>query len=184
MLSAWSMEVLPCIMTRFGLTVTLSQMRKLLLLLFLALIPASTHAYAQEPRSEDVATLDGIIKAYYEVISGPAGESADVDRDHSLHHPDAWVAIAGVDSTGTPRVNVISLADYHGANERRQEGFWEWETDRVVRQSGNMTHVWSSFASARTEDGEPFAHGVNSITLFHDGERWWIMGWMFDTSAE
>ena len=57
------------------------------------------------------------------------------------------------------------------------------ELKRVVSRSGNMAHVWSSYASARTEGGEPYARGVNSITLFHDGERWWIMGWMFDSSA-
>lgn len=159
-------------------------------LLFLALIamdPGVAGVEAQEAppaaRSEDVATIDGIINAYYEVISGPAGESADAARDRSLHHPNAWVAIAGRDSSGQPRVRVMTLEDYHGTNAPRDEAFWEWETDRVVSRSGNMAHVWSSYASARTEGGEPFARGVNSITLFYDGSRWWIMGWMFDSTA-
>ncbi len=135
------------------------------------------------PRPEDVATVDGILRAYYEVVSGPAGEAADVARDRSLHHADAWVAIANVDRSGTPSVRVMTLGQYHGDNEPRQAGFWEWETDRTVTRSGNMAHVWSSYASARTQGGEPFTRGVNSITLFHDGERWWIMGWMFDSSG-
>jgi hypothetical protein len=46
-----------------------------------------------------------------------------------------------------------------------------------------MAHVWSSYASARTEDVEPYNRGVNSITLFHDGTRWWVMGWMFDSAV-
>jgi hypothetical protein len=137
----------------------------------------------QEPRPEDVATIDGIIRAYYEVVSGPAGEAADAARDRTLHHPDAWVAIAGTDSAGAPVVRVVTLAEYHGTNPPRGAGFFEYETDRVVSRSGSMAHVWSSYASARTPDGEPFARGVNSITLFHDGRRWWIMGWMFDSSA-
>lgn len=153
----------------------------LCLLALAALLPAA--ATAQEARPEDVGSIDGIIRAYYEVISGPAGEAADVARDRSLHHPRAWVAIAGVDSAGAPTVRVVSLDAYHGSNAPRTAGFWEWETDREVRRSGNMAHVWSSYASARTPGGEPFARGVNSITLFHDGRRWWIMGWMFDTSA-
>ncbi len=78
----------------------------------------------------------------------------------------------------------MALKDYHGDNQPRKEGFWEWETDRAVSRSGNMVHVWSSYASARTEGGEPFTRGVNSITLFHDGRRWWIMGWMYDSAAE
>lgn len=136
-----------------------------------------------EPRPQDVATIDGIIRAYYEVVSGPAGEAADARRDHTLHHPDAWVAIAGTEEDGRPGVDVMTLDEYHGENAPRAQGFWEWETDREVRRSGNMAHVWSHYAAARTRDGEPFLRGVNSITLFHDGERWWIMGWMFDTSA-
>lgn len=151
----------------------------LVLVLGLAVVPLA----AQEARPGDVSSIDAIIDAYYEVVSGPAGEAADAARDRSLHHPDAWVAIAGTDASGRSVVNVMSLADYHGENAPRQEGFFEWETDRETRRSGNMVHVWSSYASARTPDGEPFMRGVNSITLFHDGTRWWIMGWMFDSSA-
>lgn len=138
---------------------------------------------AQDARPADVVSIDGIIRAYYEVVSGPAGSAPDVARDRSLHHPAAWVAIAGTDSAGKPTVRVITLKEYHGTNRPRREGFWEWETDRVVNRSGNMVHVWSSYATARTEGGEPYARGVNSITLFHDGRRWWIMGWMFDSAA-
>ena len=138
---------------------------------------------AQDARPGDVSSIDGIIRAYYEVVSGPAGAAPDVARDRSLHHPKAWVAIAAVDSAGAPTVKVMALKDYHGENQPRKEGFWEWETDRSVSRSGNMVHVWSSYASARTKGGEPFTRGVNSITLFHDGSRWWIMGWMFDSAV-
>ena len=134
-------------------------------------------------RPEDVATVDGLIQAYYEVVSGAAGEIPDIERDRSLHHPDAWVAIAGADEDGTPRVNVMTLDGFYGDGGPRSEPFYEWETDRAVQRSGNMVHVWSSYASSRTPGGEPFDTGVNSITLFHDGSRWWIMGWMFDGTA-
>ena len=137
----------------------------------------------QAPRPADVATVDGIIRAYYEVVSGPAGEAADLERDRSLHHPDAWIAIANVDRSGDPSVRVMTLDEFHGDNAPRQQAFWEWEIDRVTKRSGNMVHVWSSYASARTRGGEPFTRGVNSITLFYDGERWWIMNWMFDSSV-
>ena len=40
-------------------------------------------AQAQQARSEDVSSIDAIIEAYYDVISGPAGEPADVARDRS-----------------------------------------------------------------------------------------------------
>ncbi len=158
-------------------------MRAKFVALLATLSIANASISAQDPRPEDVSSIDGIIRAYYETVSGPAGESPDAERDQTLHHPEAWVAIAATDSSGKPVVNVITLAEYYGENSPRRQGFWEWETDRVVSRSGNMVHVWSSYASARTEGGEPYAHGVNSITLFHDGTRWWIMGWMFDSAA-
>ena len=139
---------------------------------------------AQQARAEDVSSIDGIINAFYEVVSGPAGEPADIERDRSIHHPGAWVAIAGVDGEGNPFVNVTDLEGYHGENAPRAEPFYEWETDRQVSRSGNMAHVWSTYASALEPGGEPFDRGVNTITLWWDGERWWIMNWMFDTSAE
>jgi len=141
-------------------------------------------AEAQEANPEDVSSIDGIINAYYEVISGPAGEPDDAERDRTLHHPDAWVAIADEGDDGQPIVEIMTLDEYHGENEPREDGFWEWETDRTVNRSGNMIHVWSSYAASRTEGGEPFIRGDNSITLFHDGERYWIMGWMYDAAAE
>lgn len=141
-------------------------------------------AEAQQARSEDVSSIDAIIEAYYDVISGPAGEPADVARDRSLHHPEAWVAIAGVDEAGNPDVDVMSLDDYHGDGGVRSAPFYEWETAREIRRSGNMVHVWSHYASAREPGGEPFDTGTNSITLFWDGERWWVMGWMFDARAD
>ena len=155
------------------------QLWTVLMLAFFLPLPTG----AQEPRPEDVSSIDGIIRAYYEVVSGPAGESPDAARDRTLHHPDAWVAIAGEDPSGKPLVRVMSLDGYYGDNAPRTEGFWEWETDREIQRSGNMAHVWSSYASARTEGGEPYTHGVNTITLFWDGARWWIMGWMYDDSA-
>jgi hypothetical protein len=154
------------------------------ILLMLACCAYAFNASAQNEYLEDVASIDAIINAYYEAVSGPAGQAVDSTRDRYLHHPNAWVAIAGKDSADVPSVSVMTLADYHGDNLPRSQGFYEKEVERVISRSGNMVHVWSSYTSALTENGEPFTRGVNSITLFFDDERWWIMGWMFDNSAQ
>jgi len=135
-------------------------------------------------RPEDVATIDGIMNAFYEVVSGPAGEKADKARDSTLHHAEAWIAIARTTDDGAAAVNVMALNGFYGSNSPRRQPFYEWETDREVKRSGNMAHVWSSYASSREPGGEPFDTGVNSVTLFFDGNRWWIMNWMFDQSAD
>ncbi|MEM7414609.1 MAG: nuclear transport factor 2 family protein [Gemmatimonadota bacterium] len=149
----------------------------------LVLAVAAGSLHAQLPRSEDVSTIDGVIAAYYDVISGPAGEAPDVARDQSLHHPEAWVAIANTSADGSKTVNVMTLAEYHGDGGPRAQPFYEWETERRIQRSGDMVHVWSHYASSREPDGEVFDTGVNSITLLHDGDRWWVMGWMFDQTA-
>lgn len=140
-------------------------------------------AVAQEADPADVESIDAIIRAYYEVVSGPAGSIPDYARDKSLHHPDAWIAIANVDANGNPTVQTMTLEDFYGDNGPRTEPFYEFEVERSVRRHGNMVHVWSHYASSREPGGEAFTTGVNSITLWHDGSRWWVMSWMFDRSA-
>lgn len=123
-------------------------MTRLLLALLCQIL--ALKAYAQTQVSLDVSNIDGIINAYYQVVSGPAGESVDIARDRYLHHPNAWVAIAGKDANNIPTVSVMTLADYHGDNLLRSQGFYEKEVERVVSRSGNMVHVWSSYTSVLT----------------------------------
>jgi hypothetical protein len=65
------------------------------------------------PRAEDVSTLDGMVKAYYDVVSGPAGSLPDPARDQSLHHPNAQVALLDRKADGTATVTAGTLADYY-----------------------------------------------------------------------
>jgi hypothetical protein len=55
-------------------------------------------------------------------------------------------------------------------------GFYEKEIARRTEQFGNIAHVWSIYESRHNEDDpEPFMRGINSIQLFNDGKRWWIV---------
>ena len=100
--------------------------------LFLAALLASAGtAVAQDwpqPAAEDVATLDGIIKAYYEVVSAPAGQPKQVERDHSLHHPKARVAITGKDENGKAFIRMMTLDEYYKDNVVSTTGFFEKES--------------------------------------------------------
>ena len=129
----------------------------------------------------DVATIDAIMLAYYEVVSGPAGEAADRARDIYLHHPSALIGIPGRNDAGERVLNMITLAQYHDAfGGPRGEPFYEYEIHREVQRFGRVAHVWSTYASSREPDGEPYARGINSIELYWDGSRWWITSWSFD----
>lgn len=158
-------------------------MRRLLSLawLALALAPNAVQAQAGGGRLEDVATLDGILAAYYEVVSRPAGTAPDRARDEWIHHPDALVAITGLAADGAAVIRTMTLAEYHDRfGDPDAEAFYEWELHRVVQRFGNVAHVWSTYASSREAGGEVIGRGINSIQLYNDGERWWITSWIFD----
>ena len=57
-----------------------------------------------------------------------------------------------------------------------KDGFHEREIARRVEQFGHIAHVFSTYESRhRRSDPQPFMRGINSIQLFNDGTRWWVM---------
>lgn len=150
---------------------------------FCSVVAAVELAAQAGPRPEDVRTIDGIMKAYYEVVSGPKGSLPDEARDQTLHHPNAQITLIDRKADGTATASVGTLADYYAASGRgpRQEPFFEREIHRVTQRIGSVLHVWSTYESRREPNGKPFSRGINSIQLFWDGTRWWILGWVFDS---
>lgn len=133
------------------------------------------------PLKTDVETIDGIIKAYYDVISGPAGQTRNWERDISLHHPNALISVTGKDKNNTSFIITQSLSDYHKSFGIPKTGFWEYEIKRETQQFGNITHVWTTYETKSEKDGPVTERGINSIQLYNDGNRWWILSWMFDS---
>jgi hypothetical protein len=128
------------------------------------------------PRSEDVSSVDGLIKAFYETISGPAGQPRQWGRDRTLYVPGVRFVSTGVRKNGKPYAVVSSHQEYVDAvnDSFVREGFFEHEIHRVTRTYGNITHVWSTYESRVKADGPVTARGINSVELFFDGQRWWI----------
>jgi hypothetical protein len=127
----------------------------------------------------DVASIDVIIKAVYDGISGPAGKKRDWDRERSLYYPCARLI-----PTAKPGANdglAPQVLDVEGFIARvepyfAEQGFFEKEIARRTEQFGHIAHVWSTYESRHNEDDpEPFMRGINSIQLFNDGNRWWIV---------
>src|SRR4051794_31218846 len=132
----------------------------------------------------DFSTLDGILRVSYGSISGPARQPRDWQTFRSLFAPGARlmpvVAIAGEPA----HVRVLSPDDYIRRVEPifAVEDFWERETSRHVAQFGRVAHVLSHYESLRSLDSPPFETGTNSIQLFWDNTRWWIVSIMWNTS--
>jgi hypothetical protein len=129
-----------------------------------------------EIKPEDVATIDGIIKAFYEVISGAAGKARQWGRDKTLYSPDVRFVAMSVRTGGKPHAEIMSHREYvNGSNDFFvKEGFIEREIGRVTRRFGNMAHVFSTYEWETTAGKKERGRGVNSLELFNDGARWWI----------
>ena len=137
----------------------------------------------------DVASIDAIIAAAYDSISGPAGKKRDWDRMRSLFVPEARL-IPTAKEAGRNDVDLSPLVlDVEGYITRveplfAKNGFYENEIARQVEQFGQIAHVWSTYESRYNEDDPaPFMRGINSIQLFNDGKRWWILSiyWQHET---
>jgi len=126
------------------------------------------------PRPDDVATIDGMIRAWYEVVSGPAGTPRDWARDRTLYIPGVrFVSVAAENGKLHPRIR--DHQEYVDTSDAfLMKGFFEKEIHRVTERFGPIAHVWSTYESRATENGPVTARGINSIELFWDGKRWWI----------
>ena len=157
----------------------------LFVLLAMGLVGFPAHASAQgegtpppEADPADVASVDAIVAAVYDVISGPAGQARDWDRWRSLFIPEARLIAVGRRQEGVAQPRVMTPEDYvqSAGGSLEESGFFEDEIGRVQEEFGPVVHLFSAYQSRRTlDDPEPFSRGINSFQLMHDGNRWWVV---------
>jgi hypothetical protein len=146
-------------------------------LLIAAAASAQAHVSvaAVDPRPEDVATIDGMIRAFYEVVTGPAGQARDWARDRTLYMKGLRFVMVEYDKGGRPDPKIVDHQEFVDATDAGlRKGFFEKEVHRVTQRFGPIAHVWSTYETRRTETGPVVQRGINSIELFWDGHRWWI----------
>ncbi len=155
-------------------------MKKLIYLsLVLCLISMTIKAQnTNEKYSENVQSLDSTISTLYAVISGEKGQERDWELMKYLFHPDAKLIPSGKNKEGIYKARYMTVQDYIDSSGKWlvENGFFEKEIHRSVNTYGNITQVFSTYESFKSEtDKAPFMRGINSIQLLNDGERWWIM---------
>lgn len=129
-------------------------------------------------RSADVASIDAIIAAVYDVISGPAGAPRDWDRMRSLFAPEGRMGAVVPRPDGSFVLRAMTPDDYIARNTKAfaTMGFFETEKARTTETFGQIAHVFSTYEARHAkDDAKPFMRGVNSIQLVHDGKRWYVL---------
>lgn len=158
---------------------------KLLVMSLLAVLGSTGAVRAQSPLPPadpaDVGSIAAIVKASYEVISGPAGTPRQWRRDSTLYSPGALFIATSVNG-GKTRVRTMTPEQYRRASDARmvKEGVIEREIGSHVERFGNVAQVRSAYEIRRSEDGPVEARGVNYFSLYWDGSRWWISGMSWD----
>jgi hypothetical protein len=149
-------------------------------------MPERSMSQPADPR--DVESIDAIIAVAYNVISGPAGQKRDWNRERSLFYPGARL----IPTASVPGRNDVDLepqildveAYIARAEPLLKAGFYETEIARRTEQFGRIAHVWSTYESRHDpNDPAPFMRGINSFQLFNDRSRWWILSvcWQHET---
>jgi hypothetical protein len=139
------------------------------------------------PKTADVESIDAIVTALYDVISGPAGER-DWDRFRSLFLPEGSRLIpTGERPNGQSGLNVMDVEGFVATAGEffRTSGFYESEIARKTERFGNVAHAFSTYETRLDAAAEtPFMRGINSIQLLHRDGRWWVVTIFWDNESE
>ena len=136
------------------------------------------------PRAADFVSQDAIIHALYECISGYAGQARDWERYRALFASEARLVLSVVRAGERPYLRTLDVEGFIRRVEPifAVQDFFEEEVSRKSDTIGQMAHVLSAYESRRAPGERAFESGVNSMQLFHDAERWWIVTVMWNTT--
>jgi len=144
--------------------------------------PADLAAKVPRPRPEDVESVNAIVKAAYDAISGPAGPR-DWNRFRSLFLPQARFTQVGEGPDGAKFVISWGVEEFirDASPIFAKDPFYENAFINRPQGFGGMMQVFSGYESKRTPNGKPFERGVNSFQVLNDGKRCWIVSIFWDS---
>ncbi len=158
---------------------------KQLCMVLLVLCSLQGFAQTDTKKHDDTSSIDGIIAALYDVISGPAGER-DWDRLRSLCLPATQFNALMPNREGAIQYHANTVEGYIklAGPIFKQRGFFESEVHRTVDEYANIAQVFSTYESRFEEKGEPFASGINSFQLMRKDNRWWVVNVLWHNASE
>ncbi|MEO5624927.1 MAG: hypothetical protein ABIQ70_02820 [Dokdonella sp.] len=131
--------------------------------------------------------IETLVKAIYECISGAAAAPRDWERFRYLHRPEALSLRTVIEADGQPRAEVFNVESYisNVTPFFANNDFFEIEIEQRVERFGQVAHVWSRY-EARPAPHSPqlLKRGANSIQLFNDGTRWWVVSTIWDNERD
>ncbi len=162
-------------------------MRRFIIIIVLFFITTEKN-FAQNEDLTNVNSFDAIIENLYKSISGPAGKDRDWNTFRSLFANEARMYIAAPGKDSGTVLRTITPEQYIERNNTRlaDMGFTETEIHRITDSYGAITHVFSTYESHFTNSNneEETVRGINSIQLFFDGNRYYILTVCWDADPK
>jgi hypothetical protein len=137
----------------------------------------------------DTDSVDDVVRAVYDVISGPAG-TRDWARFRSLFAEGARLIpirvpadASSASASAGSSASVMTPDEYaqRAGASFQKTAFYESEAARRVEAFGNIAHVFSTYESRRAPGEKPFARGINSFQLVKVGGAWKVITILWDS---
>lgn len=124
----------------------------------------------------DTKSVESILSALYDVISGEPNQPRDWDRFRNLFKPEGRLIPTRKDDNGNLVIKALTPEEYVQLFQSRiPTGFFERELSRKIETFGTVTHVFSTYETKEKKDGPVTNRGINSIQLFYDNNRYYIV---------
>jgi hypothetical protein len=136
---------------------------------------------------DEVQRIEKLVPAIYTCISGPAGAPRDWEHFRYLQRPDARSLRTVVDPDGRVRAEEFDIDGYIANVEPffARNDFYEIEIAQRIQRFGQVAHVWSLYEARPVPDSPTLLRrGANSIQLFNDATRWWVVSTIWDNERE
>jgi hypothetical protein len=130
-----------------------------------------------------VKTIDELVKAMDDAISGPADKDRTCMR--ALFAEGATLSpMTGKDSVMKPTPLTVD-GWIERVKQRGSAVFYERQVKYTVESYGSIAHLWSTYEIRDTPDGKARVRGINSIQAVNDGAGWKIFGivWQAESPA-
>jgi hypothetical protein len=121
---------------------------------------------------EDVSSMDNILAAMYDVISGPAG-ARDWNRFRNLYHEKAYMGAIYNKPDGTMGYRTFTPEEYivRSTPFMNEKSFHEKELGREIMKFKDLVCVFSAYEFVTPDKKQK---GINSVQLIFSDNRWWI----------
>lgn len=126
--------------------------------------------------ASDTESIDAVVNALYESISGPKGQPRDWARFRNLFHPYASISSLNPNENGMIIYNLNSIREYieNATPFFEVNDFYEYELSRTTDEFYGLAQVFSTYEFKTSKDGPVIRRGINSIQLVRFEGRWWI----------